>query len=906
MPIHGSIEEAGLADVLQLLALGRKTGCLSVEDGATKGAIHLEFGRITYASVANRDRLGDMLLRAGRVTREALDAAMVEQERGRGRQLGRILVDSGCVSKVEVERLVRRQVEEAVYYLFTWKQGTFTFSSDHGLPHAALLVSLDAESLLLEGARRVDEWSQVEKKIPSFDVIFQRIAARKSGGGNENLSEDQQLILPLLDGTRTVAAVVDETGLAEFDVGKAIYGLLLAGYAKLVERRTVIRHLEYRELLAYVVHEAEFADPERRKQAARHIVDCAACSDRLRSIHVRKTSGQPAITETTLAALADAPPNGDAARTTVRAAVAPPPAPAIAPAPAAPPPPAAVAAAPPAPAAEPMEPDESALFLDAAAPTSPEVERRRTERRAGQDRRMRDRRAGLERRAGGERRATASARPGGLPDRRLGSRRETDRGGTFGVERRRGDYDRREPAPEAGMDVAARGARATIARQIAPGTRHSPITMGADAAHATTAVPDTPAGPAGPAAPNGDLVWLLSPDQSAELIRASRSQAPQPAARPPVTQPVAAAPLRAPLAARSVPEAAPVPVPAAPTGSERRAVAREAAPAPVAAPAPRREPGTVVIRVQHLVIAAGFATVALLGYVAGSRGHAPSSAQADHAPIQTAAATGTPTVQREPPAPARAETPSEPPRPAPATERPAPTVDRGEPPSPPPARASDAARRGAATPPVVTTRTVATTPPSTTGAATVPPQQAAATTSQPAPAPAQPAPQQSAPPLAAAQPNPSAPATPTPAASATPAPAPPPSARANAPDAELAAGGWETISRADAADLLGGTLGAVRGLGVESLTRSTAGSRARVRLAQVTPGGERIVLVETRAGNAVRTGPAIVTALRVMPPSEAYPFSSGSVSFGNILITAKSALSAEALRALLNQLGEIQ
>src|SRR5256885_14119855 len=33
-------------------------------------------------------------------------------------------------------------------------------------------VSINPESLLLEGARRVDEWSLIEKKIPSFDLIF--------------------------------------------------------------------------------------------------------------------------------------------------------------------------------------------------------------------------------------------------------------------------------------------------------------------------------------------------------------------------------------------------------------------------------------------------------------------------------------------------------------------------------------------------------------------------------------------------------------------------------------------------------------------------------------------------------------------------------------------------------------
>jgi hypothetical protein len=128
------------------------------------------------------------------------------------------------------------------------------------------------------------------------------------------------------------------------------------------------------------------------------------------------------------------------------------------------------------------------------------------------------------------------------------------------------------------------------------------------------------------------------------------------------------------------------------------------------------------------------------------------------------------------------------------------------------------------------------------------------------------------------------------------------------PDRELAAGGWALVDRAEATSTLGGTLGAIEGLSIESITKSTAGTRPRVRVVQLTQSGERIVLTETRAGAAVRggAGPAVVTALRVMPPSEAYQFSTGTASLGNLLITVKSSLAADALRVLLERLGEVR
>jgi Carboxypeptidase regulatory-like domain len=127
------------------------------------------------------------------------------------------------------------------------------------------------------------------------------------------------------------------------------------------------------------------------------------------------------------------------------------------------------------------------------------------------------------------------------------------------------------------------------------------------------------------------------------------------------------------------------------------------------------------------------------------------------------------------------------------------------------------------------------------------------------------------------------------------------------PDRELSGGAWGVVSRADALATLGGTLGAIDGLSIESIAKSTAGTRQRIRVTQLTADGQRIELLETRAGAAVRggEGPARVTALRVLPPSEAYPFSTGTASFGNILITAKTTASQEVLRTLLGRLADV-
>jgi tetratricopeptide (TPR) repeat protein len=231
MAIKGSLKEASLPDVIQLLFLGRRSGCLALADRQNFGMIYFDEGQVAHAAIVNRrDRLGDILTRSRRITAEQLQAAIDAQDKARERKIGEILVEQGAISSDELQDYVRLQIEEAVYYLFTWSQGTFNFEAGVRPEGEEFPVRINPEYLLLEGARRVDEWSLIQKKIPSFDLIFS-VDAAHVGQSDVTLSSAQQTILPLLDGSRDVQQIVDESGLVEFEVGQALYGLIQAGFA---------------------------------------------------------------------------------------------------------------------------------------------------------------------------------------------------------------------------------------------------------------------------------------------------------------------------------------------------------------------------------------------------------------------------------------------------------------------------------------------------------------------------------------------------------------------------------------------------------------------------------------------------------------------------------------------------
>jgi len=238
MAIEGQLADVSLADIIQLLAVGRKTGCLTVTDRASFGYIYLDDGRVVYANVLNRpDRLGELLVRNQVIDRAQLSSAMEDQAREPGRRLGQILVENGDISEEELLRFITVQIEEAVYHLFSWDRGAFHFEPDARPDEESVSnVSINAESLLLEGARRVDEWSMIAKKIPSMDVVF-ALEPRDAVDSEVELTRDQERLLALIDGNRTGRDLVLETGLVEFDVAKALYGLIQAGFIRSAGQR---------------------------------------------------------------------------------------------------------------------------------------------------------------------------------------------------------------------------------------------------------------------------------------------------------------------------------------------------------------------------------------------------------------------------------------------------------------------------------------------------------------------------------------------------------------------------------------------------------------------------------------------------------------------------------------------
>ncbi len=172
MSLSGNLKTMDLAEVLQWVTIGRKTGALTFIRNKTKNHILFKDGQI-ISSRSNEPtkQIGHFLLFQGKITEAQLKRALEIQQHTR-LHLGRILVQEGFITQDEVEKALVGRTQEVIYDLFLWEDGYFHFTANGFNLEDLILINLDINAILFEGVRRKDEWTRIRKVFPSNDVIL--------------------------------------------------------------------------------------------------------------------------------------------------------------------------------------------------------------------------------------------------------------------------------------------------------------------------------------------------------------------------------------------------------------------------------------------------------------------------------------------------------------------------------------------------------------------------------------------------------------------------------------------------------------------------------------------------------------------------------------------------------------
>lgn len=169
MAFQGSLKELPLPDIIQLVSVSGKTGKFTLTRETDRGYIYLKNGQMVHAFVA--DLVG----------------------------------------------------EEAIYALAIWNQGEFQFSP--GEEPDRQTITKSNTNLLMEAARRLDEWRVLSKKIPSVEYVPE-LHARENRHEQVTLNPQEWILLTKIDGHRSIADIARALNASSFDVAKILYGMI--------------------------------------------------------------------------------------------------------------------------------------------------------------------------------------------------------------------------------------------------------------------------------------------------------------------------------------------------------------------------------------------------------------------------------------------------------------------------------------------------------------------------------------------------------------------------------------------------------------------------------------------------------------------------------------------------------
>jgi hypothetical protein len=234
MGLSGNLQTMLPGDLLQWLSLGQKTGTLVITNKRVEKKIFFRRGRvISSASNDPREYLGQFLMSHGYLTEPELKKAMEVQQQSRI-LLGKILVMIEVITEPDLQRLMRLKAEEEIYDIFLWNDGEFYFIDDE-LPQMEMIaLQVDVTGIIMEGTRRVDEWTRIRETIPNETVIPVPIEEIDAS----DLEEVEEPIVRAIDGKRTIAEIVLESRSSAFTVSSTVSALVRHGYVKLVDPGT--------------------------------------------------------------------------------------------------------------------------------------------------------------------------------------------------------------------------------------------------------------------------------------------------------------------------------------------------------------------------------------------------------------------------------------------------------------------------------------------------------------------------------------------------------------------------------------------------------------------------------------------------------------------------------------------
>jgi DNA-binding PadR family transcriptional regulator len=204
MILRGDLRHYHLPDLLRLIVSGKHSGRLTITDGIQLRTLTFENGQPVCATSSRK-------------------------------------------GESQVPPATPEHVLSGIFDLFRWQEGQFTFDQEMGTEEFCVPLNMGAEDLILSGCRWVDNWTIIQRLIPSADTIFELDATAERLEALDLTHAEEQIVAGV-DGVKDVATIAHETELTVFEASRAFYCLAAVGVVRTADLDKIRLRRLFREI----------------------------------------------------------------------------------------------------------------------------------------------------------------------------------------------------------------------------------------------------------------------------------------------------------------------------------------------------------------------------------------------------------------------------------------------------------------------------------------------------------------------------------------------------------------------------------------------------------------------------------------------------------------------------------
>ena len=234
MALKGNLRDFSTTQLLNLINLAKKTGTLVI-DGPGQAQLSFRNGKLIYAQLGQEDgNLTHILHKAGKLSDEQARVLRERAASSSDKELGLLLINAGYVSQTDILLSIRAHVLDIVYRLITWAEGVFQFNQNVVPGDDKIMVPIELENVIIEGARRNRELERLEEELPSLDMALKFSEHPNVNIRNMKLSAEEWRVVSLINPKNTMRAIGKANNLSDLELRRIVYSLLQAGLVEVV------------------------------------------------------------------------------------------------------------------------------------------------------------------------------------------------------------------------------------------------------------------------------------------------------------------------------------------------------------------------------------------------------------------------------------------------------------------------------------------------------------------------------------------------------------------------------------------------------------------------------------------------------------------------------------------------